>query len=115
MLFSVIAFVAVCSPYFILRSLFSLLPYSPLVMAHSDGEDSAAPEEKPVPPRCTACKHFLKLVDLHSTCVLCRPCTEDQPCELDTDWSPERWQEIASKRAEKEMKEKAKKAAQPLD
>ncbi len=101
-------------PLTLLSSFFFTLLYSPSVTAHSD-EDSTVPEEKPVPPRCSTCKHFLKLSDPHSLCVLCRPCTEEQPCELDTDWPPETWKEIASKRAEKELKEKAKKAAQPPD
>jgi len=66
-----------------------------------DDTPSESPEKKPLPPACSSCKKFLKHRDPHSQCILCRPCSPENPCPLDKDWSPEQWQPVMAKRQEK--------------
>ncbi len=87
--------------------------YSPIMDPPSDDDDarSIESEGKEPPPRCTACKKFLKRADPHPLCIFCRPCAENSTCELDVDWTPDQWQEVEAKRTEK--REKSRKSTLP--
>ena len=50
--------------------------------------------------RCGICKSFLALSDPHIECPRCRLCTSVTPCELDQDWSNERWALYEAKKAD---------------
>lgn len=54
--------------------------------------------------RCLACKHFLPMADAHNLCISCRGCSEDCPCDLDRDWTPEQWADLKAKRLERSSK-----------
>lgn len=61
-------------------------------------------EDKKEPRRCSSCKQFLKASDMHLTCIICRQCSKEKPCPLDSDWTDEQWEEVTTKRKEKAAK-----------
>ena len=77
-----------------LFSLFISMPRSRLPMAESP------PKEDPPKRRCSTCQHFLRAADPHQLCVIHRSCNRYEPCELDSAWSSEQWDELEQRQAE---------------
>ena len=54
---------------------------------------------------CASCHEFLPREDPHVHCIICRPCSQDQP--FDKDWPTELWESFLAKRNERMAKRKA--------
>lgn len=56
---------------------------------------------KPKPRQCAGCKQFVPSDDPHMRCILCRVCTEANPCKFEADWTREKWAKFLAKRVKR--------------